>query len=54
MMKRRLKIGHFSGVSGSSSGRGVGSVRSSSLKSEDAAVAGSHQSSFYTYEDYGG
>merc|ERR1711971_850852 len=41
------------GVSGSSSGRGVGSVRSSSLKSEDAAVAGSHQSSFYTYEDYG-
>merc|ERR1712088_996526 len=43
------------GLAGSSSSnRGVGSVRSSSsLKSEDAAVAGSHQSSFYTYEDYG-
>merc|ERR1712203_816531 len=41
------------GVSGSSSSRGVGSVRSSSLKSEDAAASGSHQSSFYTYEDYG-
>ena len=25
-----------------------------SQKSEDAAIAGSHQSSFYTYEDYGG
>ena len=44
----------ISGVSGSSSSRGVGSVRSSSLKSEDAAASGSHQSSFYTYEDYGG
>ena len=41
----------FSGVVGSSSGRG-GAVRSQ--KSEDAAIAGSHQSSFYTYEDYGG
>ena len=40
----------FSGVVGSSSGRG--GVRSQ--KSEDAAIAGSHQSSFYTYEDYGG
>ena len=40
----------FSGVVGSSSGRGA--VRSQ--KSEDAAIAGSHQSSFYTYEDYGG
>merc|ERR1712083_256368 len=40
------------GVFGSSNSRGVGSVRS--LKSEDAAAAGSHQSSFYTYEDYGG
>merc|ERR1712088_1216495 len=39
------------GVFGSSNSRGVGSVRS--LKSEDAAAAGSHQSSFYTYEDYG-
>merc|ERR1712117_80625 len=37
------------GVVGSSSGRG--GVRSQ--KSEDAAIAGSHQSSFYTYEDYG-
>merc|ERR1712037_984371 len=38
----------------SSSHRGVGSVRGSSLKNEDAAAAGSqHQSSFYTYEDYG-
>merc|ERR1719242_537354 len=37
----------------SSSNRGLGSVRISSLKSEDAAAAGSHQSSFYTYEDYG-
>merc|ERR1712203_35984 len=37
------------GVVGSSSGRG--GVRST--KSEDAAIAGSHQSSFYTYEDYG-
>merc|ERR1712004_204594 len=37
------------GVVGSSSGRGA--VRSQ--KSEDAAIAGSHQSSFYTYEDYG-
>merc|ERR1712117_373997 len=37
------------GVVGSSSGRG--GVRSP--KSEDPAIAGSHQSSFYTYEDYG-
>ena len=40
----------FSGVVGSSSGRGG----ARSPKSEDAAIAGSHQSSFYTYEDYGG
>ena len=40
----------FSGVVGSSSGRGG----ARSQKSEDAAIAGSHQSSFYTYEDYGG
>ena len=46
----------FSGLAGSSSSnRGVGSVRNPSLKqNEDAQVAGSHQSSFYTYEDYGG
>merc|ERR1719153_2244163 len=37
------------GVVGSSSGRGG----ARSQKSEDAAIAGSHQSSFYTYEDYG-
>merc|ERR1711953_453907 len=43
------------GLAGSSSSnRGVDSVRSSSSKNnEDAAIAGSHQSSFYTYEDYG-
>merc|ERR1711971_317869 len=43
------------GLAGSSSSnRGVGSVRNPSLKqNEDAQVAGSHQSSFYTYEGYG-
>merc|ERR1712018_787320 len=43
------------GLAGSSSSnRGVGSVRNPSLKqNEDVHVAGSHQSSFYTYEDYG-